>query len=176
MMDRRGFTLLELLIATLSGGIVLLGLFSLYVATHRSYLQTDSQAELQRKGTLAMEEIARQVRPATGLALGCNGPNSLQVTNGSATRCYFAGTDSSTAGQLCEVLGDSGCRNLLSGARVGIVLMKRPPPPATDTRCPPGGGSYCLALTVADTRADVGFAITDGTSVVSFSSSFRRRN
>ncbi len=82
-MNERGVTLLESLIALVVGSVVLLGVGSFYVATSRSSSQDSAQTFLQRQGVLTMEEMARQIRPATSLADNCNGGNSLQAINAS---------------------------------------------------------------------------------------------
>jgi prepilin-type N-terminal cleavage/methylation domain-containing protein len=60
--DQRGVTLVELLVAAVVGAVVLLGLFSVYRATTTSFNQSSSRAFLQRQGTLALQNIARQVQ------------------------------------------------------------------------------------------------------------------
>src|SRR2546427_12317610 len=88
-MNERGVTLLESLIALVVGSVVLLGVGSFYVATSRSSSQDSAQTFLQRQGVLTMEEMARQIRPATSLADNCNGGNSLQAINASGTFCFY---------------------------------------------------------------------------------------
>jgi prepilin-type N-terminal cleavage/methylation domain-containing protein len=53
--DERGTTLLELLIATVVGSVVLLGIGSFYAATSRSSGQDSAQTFLQRQGVLIIE-------------------------------------------------------------------------------------------------------------------------
>jgi prepilin-type N-terminal cleavage/methylation domain-containing protein len=66
--DQRGFTLAELLVAAVVGAVVLLGMFSVYRATTTSFNQSSSRAYLQRQGTLALQEIARQAQRASASA------------------------------------------------------------------------------------------------------------
>jgi prepilin-type N-terminal cleavage/methylation domain-containing protein len=137
MRNQRGFTLVEVLIAVLASGSILLGVSSAYVAMARTFAQSSSQAALQRQGTLALAEIGRRVRSALspdsthpeypGDAIRettCRGhANSIQVvlpvTPGfpNGTVCYYAGgagqlwQANSTAGAECT---DTTCWNLLS--------------------------------------------------------------
>ncbi len=178
MTDQRGVTLIELLIAALAAGIILLALGSLYLATERSHARSSSQAALQRQGTLALQEISQRIRsgvaPNALSMVTCNGvANSVQVVTPTGTFCYYAGTGAD-AGRLCEFMvgGAGGCRNLLAGAfqlrvphSTPIALMVQPATP--DPRCPAGtaAGSFCFKGAVDQTnptRADFAFAITDG--------------
>lgn len=181
-MNQRGFTLIELLVAALVAGIILMAVFSLYVATRNSFAQSDSQMELQRQGTLALEEIARQIRSATAIDTGCAG--LLRVLNPNGTFCYRAGTGANNAGALCQDSG-AGCRDLLAGLQTGagftrglsrIALLRQPNP--ADPRCPPvAAGQFCLTLApVGANAANVAFAITDGINVTTFTATVMRRN
>ncbi len=92
-MNERGVTLLESLIALVA------------------------QTFLQRQGVLTMEEMARQIRPATSLADNCNGGNSLQAINASGTFCFYQ-PDST---HLNEVR-PGGTANLLTGSPVPLTV------------------------------------------------------
>ena len=113
-MNERGTTLIELLITMVVGSVILLGIGSFYVATLRASHQDSAQTFLQRQGVLVIEEMARQIRPATVLNGNCNGANSLQVINPSGTFCFYR--DSSSA-QLKE-----GTANLLAGSPVPLTV------------------------------------------------------
>ena len=166
MTSQRGFTLVELLVATAVGAVVVGGLFSLYLATMRSFEESDAQVVLQRQGALALEEIGRQVRGAVGpgaisLAI-CNGrADSVQVATAAGNVCYYA----DGAGALCEFRG-TACRNLLAGGLKKIVLLRQPAPP--DPRCPGAvpAGAPCFSATPnaahPTSQLDVAFAIRDG--------------
>jgi Tfp pilus assembly protein PilW len=116
-MNKRGITLLETVIALAVGSVVLLAVGSFYVAASRSRSQDSAQTFLQSKGVLIMEEMARQIRPATSLAANCNGGNSLQTINASGTFC-FSQPDST---HLNEVR-PGGTENLLEGSLVPLTV------------------------------------------------------
>ena len=122
-MNERGTTLIELLIAMVAGSVVLLGIGSFYVATLRASHQDSAQTFLQRQGVLIIDEMARQIRPATALTRGgCNADaNSLQATqviNGNPVNfCFYKnGT------HFNEDRPGSGTANLLVGSPVPLTL------------------------------------------------------
>jgi prepilin-type N-terminal cleavage/methylation domain-containing protein len=117
-MNKHGFTLLESLITLLIGSIVLLAVGSFYGAAIRASRQDSAQTFLQRQGVLILEEMAKQIRPATSLAGNCNGTNSLQIINNSGTFC-FSQPDST---HLME-----GAWNLLSGSLVPLTVSNFTP-------------------------------------------------
>jgi prepilin-type N-terminal cleavage/methylation domain-containing protein len=147
-MNERGVTLLESLIALAVGSVVLLGVGSLYVATSRSSAQDSAQTFLQRRGVLILDEMARQIRPATAVpppAAGlCKGgdTNSLKATNSLGDFCFYrANTCSQTIkpcsatadcpqGEIClsnspQLLEDrpgGGTENLLAGSPVPLTV------------------------------------------------------
>jgi prepilin-type N-terminal cleavage/methylation domain-containing protein len=190
MSGERGFSLVELLVASMLGTLVAGGLLSFYVATTRTVVESNAQAALQRQGSLAVEEISRQVRsavdpgdtgglPAISLTT-CNGvPGSVQVSTPSdGSVCYYA----DRGGALCEYRdAKAGCRNLLAGGLKRIVLLTQTSP--ADPRCPPtvAPGAPCFAMTpnaaASPTRVDVAFAIRDsdgdldGMNAMTFSTS-----
>jgi type II secretory pathway pseudopilin PulG len=162
MTSQRGFSLVELLVAAMAATLVIAGLLSLYVATTRSFGESNAQVVLQRQGALALDEIARQVRQASAIRLAdCNGvPNSVQVSTLAGTVCYY-GDDS---GALCEFWGAT-CRNLLAGGLKSVVLLTQSATP--DPRCPSGipAGAPCFSVapnaTYPTSQIDVAFAIRD---------------
>ena len=82
MRDQRGVTLIEVLATTLAAGIIFLGFSFVYEATSRTFADSNSQAALQRQGTLALQEIGQRVRSALAIATGdCRRtPGSVLVT------------------------------------------------------------------------------------------------
>ena len=160
-MDDHGYTLVELLVAGAIGVLVLLGIGSYYVSTLRFYDQSGSQSFLQRQASLAIEEMARQIRPATALTRGvCNGvdPNALGVTNSLGVFCFYR-NDS----QLSEDRPGGGTANLLSGSPVPLTVT-----------------SFTSLLTAASsgaTRATITFQLSDNVqNSMTFQTDLSRRN
>lgn len=143
MNGQRGFSLIELTIASAIGTVVLLGVFSLYLATTTSFSQSSSQGYLQRQGTLTTDAIARRVRGASAIARSCT-PSAPGGTTGrvleltlssppnplseAGAYCYYAGNGGNgvAAGVFCErftpTVGGAGpCRNLLAGPQSSLV-------------------------------------------------------
>ena len=134
-MNERGVTLIELLVAAAIGVIVLLGLGTFYVSTIRFVRDSTAEAFLDRQGTLIMEELGRQIRPASALSIVnastspgtcldaianlAPGSNGLTVDNGTVL-CFYR----TNAGQLirCQFTGGT-CNsfNLLSGSLVPLT-------------------------------------------------------
>ena len=138
-MNERGLTVLELLIAAAIGSVMLLGVTGFYLSALRFSAEGSSQTYLQRQGALVLDELARQIRPATALAIvTCNGSaSSLQVTNtapggGSQTLCFRR-----SGSQLLEDL-PGGTRDLLSGS----------PSPLTVTSFSPSWSGTAVTITL----------------------------
>jgi len=119
--NEQAFTLIELLITSAIGVVMLLGLGSFYLSTLRIYEQGNAQTALQRQATLALEEMTRQIRPARALFLNtCNGvANALTVRNANGDYCFYQSAEN----QLVEQLPPpDGTRNLLAGTPTPIFL------------------------------------------------------
>ncbi len=155
-----GFTLIELLVAVAIGILVLLGIGDFYLSTLRFYNQSNSQAFLQRQGSLIIEEMGRQIRPATALTRGtCNADSSsLHVTNSLGVFCFYR-----VGSQLSEDRPGGGTANLLSGSPVLLTVT-----------------SFTTALTTASsgtTRATITFQLSDNVqNSMTFQTDLSRRN
>jgi hypothetical protein len=76
-MSARGTTLVELVVFTMLGVIILLSIGSFYLSAIVSYDQGSVQASVQRQGTLLQQELARQILPAISVRpWGC-GPGGV---------------------------------------------------------------------------------------------------
>lgn len=70
--DRRGVTLVELLIATAIFTIVAVAIGSLYASTQRAFDYGSAQAYAQRQGTMIQEDLQRRLQRAVDFAVtGC---------------------------------------------------------------------------------------------------------
>jgi len=67
--DRRGVTLVELLVATVIFAIVAVAIGSFYVSTQRAFDYGSAQAFAQRQGTLLQEEIQRRLQRAVDFSV-----------------------------------------------------------------------------------------------------------
>jgi prepilin-type N-terminal cleavage/methylation domain-containing protein len=165
-MNERGVTMIELLVATAIGGVMLLGVTGFYLSALRFNAEGSSQTYLQRQGALVLDELARQIRPASALAIAtCNGnANSLQVTNtaaggGSQTLCFRK-----SGSQLLEDL-PGGTRDLLSGS----------PSPLTVTSFSPSLSG--TGVTITFQLRDQTFTSTDQShNLLTFTTTLGKRN
>ncbi len=121
--NNRGIGLAELLIATLVGVVMLLGIGSFFISSIRFYEQSSSQTFLQRQGTLIMDEMSRRIQFANGLVedhpTDCPPTPSLKVTQPGVAE-YYCFYESS--GQLLERLPDGTDFNLLDGTPQPISI------------------------------------------------------
>lgn len=59
---KKGFTLIEILVAMATGTLLLITLYSVYVVNSKSYRQSVNQQELAQNGRIALERISRDIR------------------------------------------------------------------------------------------------------------------
>jgi prepilin-type N-terminal cleavage/methylation domain-containing protein len=70
--DRRGVTLVELLVATAIFAIVAVAVGSLYLSTQRAFDYGSAQAYAQRQGTMIQEDLQRRLQRAVDFSVtGC---------------------------------------------------------------------------------------------------------
>jgi len=62
--DQRGFTLLELLVASAVFGVVIVGALTMFATANRSYRISQTRAESHQNARAALELIARELRVA----------------------------------------------------------------------------------------------------------------
>ena len=65
MSNQRGFTLVEVMVVTLIGFGILVGLTSLYMSGQRTYLQSTVQLQSQRDASMISDEFAVRARYAS---------------------------------------------------------------------------------------------------------------
>jgi prepilin-type N-terminal cleavage/methylation domain-containing protein len=164
MKDQRGFTLVELLVASLIGAIAAMAMGSFYVAMVNSFAWAGSETVLQRQGGLALDAIGNKVRQASGVGAACapagTAGTSLRITispplAGAGDYCYYAGSgaNGATAGALCErYTSPAGvaapCRDLLSEGQGGLARKTRQARLTILTQTAPGSAA-CPRLAVA---------------------------
>jgi prepilin-type N-terminal cleavage/methylation domain-containing protein len=179
--DDRGFTLAELLVASVIAVLVFLGAGSFYLFTLRAMRDGNGQVFVQRQGTLIMEELGRQIRPATALnivdatsppgtcwdVVGAGSVGTVLMVSNTNVYCYYE----TTANALVRCQFDSlaiTCSNqfLLSGGEV--LMTANSWTVALVTPCAAAGGT-CTAG-VCDTPSNscavspavqVGFGLQD---------------
>ncbi len=70
--DRRGVTLVELLVASAIFAVVAVAVGSLYVSTQRAFDYGSAQASAQRQGTMIQEDLQRRLQSAVDFTVtGC---------------------------------------------------------------------------------------------------------
>jgi prepilin-type N-terminal cleavage/methylation domain-containing protein len=67
--DRRGMTLVEILVATAIFAIVAVAIGSLYLSTQRAFDYGSAQAHAQRQGTMIQEDLQRRLQRAVDFAV-----------------------------------------------------------------------------------------------------------
>jgi len=114
--NNRGLSLVELVVASLVGIVILLGLSTFYLSTLRFYDQSSSQTQLQRQGTLIINEMSRRILFASRLVqdppTDCPATPSLRVTQPGVTGfyCFYQ-----SGNQLFERRPDGSDFDLLAG-------------------------------------------------------------
>jgi type II secretory pathway pseudopilin PulG len=162
-MNARGFTLLETLLAGALVAVLLAGASGFYLMTVRYGNQDMALISLQRQATLVVDEMTRQIGPATKLEFGvtCGGdPNGLRATNPCGTFCFHR--DTATLSQILEdrVLSTPPpgvlCPNQTAGTGT-VDLLKDALIPASgaagrlstvDTACSATSGGFCPDLII----------------------------
>ena len=78
---RRAFTLVEVLIATSLGAIVLTGVMTSFVLLGRSGVAVQNYSRMENEGRRTLEEFAQDVRMASGIVLNTGSPyTSITLT------------------------------------------------------------------------------------------------
>lgn len=82
----RGFTLVEMMIATAIGGIVMAAVMTAFLSQHRTYLAQDDVVEMQQNARVAMDMLVRDIRSVgydpnkLGAGITVAGANNLIFT------------------------------------------------------------------------------------------------
>lgn len=156
-MNQRGFTLMEVLVASLVGAVVLLGIGSFYISMVNAYNRGNDQAFLQRQATMIQDELARRILPAYQVATGpCGGgtttTNSLLVTlPDNKFLCFYQQAEQMVecavvTPAVTKVCAQGTLRNLLNGSPTslpagGLVFQREA-----------GGSSVAITFQLQDAR------------------------
>ncbi len=62
--SRRGFSLIEVMIALTLTGIIIVGIMKLYVVQHQNYIVQDDVSTIQQNARASIDELTRQIRMA----------------------------------------------------------------------------------------------------------------
>ncbi len=73
---RQGFTLIEVMIAMLLGGVLLTGVLQIFISTKQTYRLQDNLSRMQENGRFAMDFISRDIRMAG--FWGCAGTPTIE--------------------------------------------------------------------------------------------------
>ena len=156
-MNPRGFTLVEILLASAAGAIVLPGIGSFYLSMVNAYKQGNDQAFLQRQATMIQDELARQILPTYQVTSGpCGGgtttTNSLLVTlPDNKFLCFYQQVDQVSECDVANPTANTMCvpgtvRNLLTGSPTplrasGLVFQREA-----------GGSSVAITFQLQDAK------------------------
>jgi type IV pilus assembly protein PilW len=75
-LNKKGITLIELLVVLVIGGIVLAGIYRIFIAQSKAYTVQDQVAEVQQNVRSAMEILVRDLRMA-----GCDDDSNTNTVN-----------------------------------------------------------------------------------------------
>jgi prepilin-type N-terminal cleavage/methylation domain-containing protein len=104
-----GITLIELLVALVIAGVVIAGIYRLFVAQTRAYVVQDQVVEVQQNIRTAMEILLRDLR-MTGFN-GDNTPLSPSVTPGASNITVFYQKNGAVRQVSYSVVGSTLMRN-----------------------------------------------------------------
>lgn len=92
MKDKKGLTLIEILVASAVLGVILVVLYSILIRSHYTYASATRLASLQDRGRVAIDRMATEIRQSD--------PSKLSITtvngNSAVTFEYITGISSGT--------------------------------------------------------------------------------
>ena len=181
--DARGFSIVEMLIASFISVIVLSAAGSLYLSSKKAFDYGSSQAYVQRQGTLIQEQIARWAKNSVTVQRVLCGGNatagrSLAIQDANGTiRCIYQGpeaVDTDADLFVCQVASwNAACTggtnyNMLNlmpsevSVGLGAPLRVRNTTFTAVTCIDPGPcGTGAVALSVTSSLVGVSFDLTD---------------
>jgi len=112
-----GFTLVELLIASVLSALVTFAAMDFYLTQHRQYLIQEQVSDMQQRGRAALEEISYDLRqagyntPDTAVAYSIydnpNGPDSLKINHHNNTISYYIDQSDTTHPDLIKSVNNN---------------------------------------------------------------------
>jgi type IV pilus assembly protein PilW len=122
MNNQRGFTLIELMIASLIGLIVMGGLMNLFIVTNRSVALSDSLSKNQETGRFTMEYLTRFIRQSGYTQDLTTALPYLFVPYGQAGENNFVGCNTAPESLACSANNPNNAR----GDRLSIPFTVAP--------------------------------------------------
>lgn len=89
-MDKKGFTLVELMIAMVISLIVLAGIYNVFISSNRSYFIQESITDMQQNARASIEFMARELRNAVVI-------EAINTTSGNSSITFYIYTDGDNA-------------------------------------------------------------------------------
>lgn len=86
--SRRGWTLVEMMVAMLAGSIVLAALVAITTFVSKSYIAIGNYTDLDSASRIALDTMSRDIRNAAGLA--AYSTNAIVLINQDGTLCEYA--------------------------------------------------------------------------------------
>jgi prepilin-type N-terminal cleavage/methylation domain-containing protein len=83
-----GFTLVEMMVGTALGSLLLLGVASMYLFSLKSFTSMSNYAELNARNRYASDIVTRDIRSATGVTSATNGQLVLRFRGANLTYNY----------------------------------------------------------------------------------------
>ncbi|MEW6674881.1 MAG: prepilin-type N-terminal cleavage/methylation domain-containing protein [Nitrospirota bacterium] len=104
-MDKKGFTLVELMVAMVISLIVLAGIYNVFISSNRSYFIQESITDMQQNARASIEFMARELRNAVII-------EAINTTSGNSSITFYTdGEDAdvgvSTGGNTNTTLNDT---------------------------------------------------------------------
>jgi prepilin-type N-terminal cleavage/methylation domain-containing protein len=113
---RRGFTLVEVIIASTISALALVGTLSAFLYLGKAGFHSSNYSQMEAESRRALEIFAEEARMANGITWNSNRSVTLQVPTGSSanylvTFAWDNGTSGATAGCFYRTLGDAAATN-----------------------------------------------------------------
>ena len=108
LVNQRGFTLAEVLVATAVIGLVMAGVFLVQRGGQQAYLLGSGRVEAQQNARVALDLISRELRPARSITSVSGNTGITFVDQSGATTIRYCWSSSATS---CS---DGGQRNFLN--------------------------------------------------------------